>query len=900
MFGSRECQMSTNLSSMMTGLALLQQRSGSYTASGPSSFGTNFDQIESRKVRLAKALFTAPQATPPWRSTDQTSPSASSQVSQVKAMRSLIDKPSVSSKFGTDIEAAFTIWKALDRLKVLADAATRATMPASERSTLSERFANGLGELQTYMSTVPSNQLNFSFTQPARRLDTVAIERPALAGSATGRGVTSTRTGSIPALDPAATLRVALTKFGATQSFDLSIASVAQPPTLDGIATELNARLAGLTNIMGRFTVERADDKWHLAFAGPSTEAISFDEVGAADGLIVTTTDGTTATAGPMRLVRYDAPDTTMDRQLLGFISATDRQAMLASSAPTTPVAAAISVVASVTDAAGFTTTLGTTAGDVGSNIAEGGGQRDFLLTRLNSRGDVVWQRMLGAAGDTEGAGLALGAAGEVVVAATLAGGADGGLAGGDVSGTSDLLVARFDSSGEESFATVVARAGAQRAEAVAIAADGSILVGGSANSGADGVLARLDATGRVSEFQTLVGTGKVNSVAIAPSGNLLALVQNGTSSSLQQFNAQSLATPASASLSLGAVAATKLAVSSTGRIAVGGSNIAGPAGGRDAFVELVAADLSGGVRTNIGTAGTEWLDSLAFATNGETLHVGGRTSGTLGTQKTGTVDGFIARLDAAAGGAVTNITQFGQFGRETGAVGLSYASGGAAKLPEALGFHRGTINSQGLSPTLIAATRLRAGDQFQIKVGVGALRTVTVAADDTLASFATKVRSAAGSRATVTTPYADTSSGKPGQVLRIQSVEGYPIQISAGPEGRDALAALGLKPGRIFTPLSRSASAPSVTPGGQFGLALNDSLTLGSSDAAKFSLSQIKSALSMTESGYRSLYWDDAKARLVDGGNGLQLSAAQSARLEQYRRAIDRLSSISSAGFGF
>jgi trimeric autotransporter adhesin len=901
--------MSFNISALQAGFSLFGQQAAGYAstslvdslqrqaASAASRSTVDIGSIESRAVRLARAQFTAPVSTPPWKAGP--GGSDSSRLAAVRAMKSLIDKPTPNSKLGTDVDASFTIWKALDRLKLLAAAATRTTMLAGERGAIATQFSSGMAALQSYMATVDSSQLNLSFGQPARRVDTLAIERSALGGAVKGRGVATDRSAAISNLDADAVLRISVTRGGTTRQFDLAIADLAQPPSLDNLAAGLNARLEGLEGVMGRFAVEKTDGKWHLALDAPATEGFAIDEIGAADALIVAASDGLPGGAGPTRIVRYDAPDAAMDRRLLGLVAATDRQAMLATARPDVVVPAAMTISASVTDAQGFTTLLGTTAGDVGNQRAEGNGNRDLVLTRLDSRGQVVWQRMLGAVGDTEGAALALTADGDVVVAATVAGGKEGGLAGGDALGASDMVVARFDRSGDQRFATLVPRAGDQRAAAVVVAADGSILVGGDGNGGADTVLTRFDSDGQLAEVQTVVGGGGIRALAMDADGGLLALVQNGAAASLQRRDATNLALAPAATVALGTLQARQLVVSAAGQIAVGGTDVAGVAGGRDGVVSLVSADFGTLNRINIGSSGNDQLDSLAFADDGSALYAGGRTSGTLGAARTGTTDGFVARLDMTAGGAIAAVTQFGQVGRDTGPVQISFAVGGAAKAPEAIGFQRGTINADGHSPRLVDATRLRVGDSFRIKVGSGPLRAVTVAANDTLATFAAKVRAAAGSRAAVTTPTVQTANGQPGQALRIQSMAGYPIQLLPGPSGQDALAALGLAPGRIFTPPNRPANAPSVRPGGQFGLGLNDALNLRSADAAKVALGKLESALSTTQTGYRSLYWDSTKAQMADGGKSFALTRAQAVQLDQYSRALDRLTSLATYGPG-
>src|SRR3546814_8902072 len=57
-------------------------------------------------------------------------------------------------------------------------------------------------------------------------------------------------------------------------------------------------------------------------------------------------------------------------------------------------------------DGDGFTYVVGTTTGDLGLN--RGDGDQDLFLTKMDSEGEVVWQRLLGAAGATEGTAIAI------------------------------------------------------------------------------------------------------------------------------------------------------------------------------------------------------------------------------------------------------------------------------------------------------------------------------------------------------------------------------------------------------------------------------------------------------------------------------------------------------------
>ncbi len=98
-------------------------------------------------------------------------------------------------------------------------------------------------------------------------------------------------------------------------------------------------------------------------------------------------------------------------------------------------------------------------------------------------------------------------------------------------------------------------------------------------------------------------------------------------------------------------------------------------------------------------------------------------------------------------------------------------------------------------------------------------------------------------------------------------------------------------KPHAFPSPRLSTKGSPGAA-GGNFGLALDDALNLNTAQRARQSRSEkVKSALSMTQTAYRSLYWDAGKAALIDGAGGSG-SAYQQAQLANYQAALDRLTS--------
>jgi hypothetical protein len=430
------------------------------------------------------------------------------------------------------------------------------------------------------------------------------------------------------------------------------------------------------------------------------------------------------------------------------------------------------------------------------------------------------------------------------------------------------MLVVRFDANGDETFSTAVRSLGSESASAVAVGADGAIYVGGrSGTGGGDAYLARLDAGGRLVERRTIDsgGSDQVKALAFGGDGKLLVLTGESGNAKLRRIDPAALATDLG-SIDLGRADARAIAVAADGTIAVAGATDTaltgtatnGLAGSRDGFVARIDAGLGGAAITYVGTGGEDQVDSVAFLDG--SIYLGGRTNGTIGADaKTGSTDAFVARIDAATGAIARTPTD---------------------------------------SVKLEAQTSIRAGDEFSIRVNGGALRKITITENDTLSSFTNRVRDLIGNRvATVTMPSKDG-----GRSLRIDVKPGNEIQLIAGNGDKDALAKLGLDARRISAAPTPADDAPKVRPGGNFGLDLTTALRLDTKTEAANSLARVKQAISFTQSAYRSLYWDDTKAKLVDTGttNGRKggSTVVQQAQLKNYQAALDRLSGASGTTF--
>ena len=941
--------------SAMVGLGVLTGNAGV-----ANSF--QMPKIETKAQRLAKAAFTTKETTPPWKEKASTVP-VSTQVSQVKSMYSIIDKSNGTSVgLSDDVKTVFTAYKATDRLRLLADAAAKSGVTDSERQSLQKAFAKGLADLKTYLASAPSDKVDLAYGRVARQVQSVGVATSSSQSmkAVVGEQVADSSTAALSGLTGKEKFTITLKDYGMSDTVTVDLSTIEQPPTLSKVVKAANDAITALSkkNADGSVVRDKAGNpvpryatRFSLQYTPPSykdsktnsgkeesgryalqiqrgdTETVSIDQVGGDDAIMVAAgysessfdsslgADGkpknyvSTTSAIATAITRFDRADSDLARKTLSTLTAVDRiateKAQFKQDSDTSKtktkiktdptVMAGLSVASMVTDAEGNSYIVGTTAGDLGSNRSDG--QDDMVLTKVSSEGKLLWQRTLGTAGSAKGAAVSLAPDGGIVVAATVTGGID------SVTSDGDMLVTRFDAKGDSEFETLIKSSGADVANAVAVAADGTIAIGGRSGSKGDAFVVTLSATGKEQERRTIGSKGNetVRSLAFGTNGSLIALTSEGGNAVLHSMDAKAISTDQK-TLDLGTADARSLAVASDGTIAVAGATSAAIAGakvndtaaGRDGFLTRVASDLTGATTTYLATSGDDQIDSVKFM-NGA-FYVGGRTSGNLDGKRTGVIDAFVARIDSSSG-AIGMTRQYGQKDGSYEPVIVSAAKGGSTALA-ALGLHRGTLTPMD-STELEAQTDLRPGDSFKVKVNGGYAKTITIEENETLKTLTDKVQKATGTRfATVTMSYADNGRG-----LRIAAKPGQEIELIAGSKGRDALTKLGLEARRIAAPATAAKGAPLVTPGGSFGLDLTDSLSLATKDDAKIALARVEQAVSYSQSAYRSLYWDDAKAARADpqkskGGGDAAAVARFNAQTASYQAAINRLSAGSSSSF--
>lgn len=908
--------MASDISNGLAGLSVLA-RTNAFAFYGTTA--TTAAATETNAQRAAHAQFKTPATTAPWTQARMPSPS----VTAVQAMTSVVDARPTTSALPHDVQTDFTTYKALDRLRVLAQAAANSTANDAQRKLYHDSFARGLKDLQAYLGATVGNQLQLAFDQPRTRAESVAIGGPKVIPAIVGKGVVADRSAALPGVTGTERLRITLAQRDRNDVVEVDLSQAPQPPTLDGIATAVSGAIAAIPahdadgairldasgNPVPQWDVKvrvtKTGDAWGLTIDRTGNERITIDQSGAPATLVVAADMTAAAAATKVQMLRFDAPDGAIQQRLDGTIAAVDRGASATAAlrpkpavkpvpgkprpvAPPPPViAAATTASAVVVDPQGATYVLGTMRGDLGSLLSNGDDM--LFVTKRDSAGTVLWQRGLGTAGASQGAALALAPGGGIVVAGTVA----------DLAGGSAMLIARFAANGDQQMTQQLRAASFDSARAVAVGADGTIFLGGrTSRGGGDGYLARLDANGTLAQFRTLDSGGddSITALALDRAGQVVALSQQGQSSVVQRFDGNALDTQ-TGSVLLGTAQATALAIGADGMIAVGGATLGGvggdqvnaPAGGRDGFVARIGADFGSVSTTYLATTGDDQVDSFGFV--GDTLYVGGRTSGQLGTTQRGPTDGFIGRIDAVTG-TVAAVEQFGAIGTRVGAVRVAAAPGGDTVL-EALGLSRGLVTPE-VSANLVTQTSVRVGDSISIRINRGAAIKLTIGPNDTVASLASRLGLLTGGKASV----ASTIKGD-GRAFQITARGGATIELIAGPPGQDALAKLGIDAQILSQPPARAASAPKVSPGGRFGLGLSTGLSLATAQDAGIALNAVTQAMSVTQTGYRSLYWDSTKAAMANGGvsagaAGKAAVARASAQAASYQAALDRIGSVS------
>ena len=876
------------------------------------------------------------QPTAPWALATSAKASTNSLVAAALAGRKIINESAVKIDLGgvsSDYKKLFTLYSGLETLSALADRASVKNLSASEQANLAKRFAAGMSEIGSYLTSTSMK-------------DVRVVQGGASASSKTTAGVARSSATSVTGPMHEGDLSTAVAAFAGDVRFDITIKTKIGETvttktvaidlaemggvtrTMDAVVTHINGKLDA-QNVATRLekqlvkpepktvttngrttTLPAGPDQWSLAVKGSTSETVGFSAPATSDAIYVVQQTGKDAKA----------------TELLKF------QSDGGSAAPPTGAAPGESIwtVGRVSQDAlpeGVKTVRASAVGPDGSlwmvaDVASMDNQpikgtQDVALMKFDSAGRLVMTRTLGAADTASGYALAISDDGRVAVAGSVTGALEPGATVTSAT-LADSFVTVFDAQGEEMWTQRRGAKAADEATSVNFGADGKVYVAGRAQSAMSGAFGVGGWDSYVQAFSTFTpyegsktlvtqigvsqfgtpGEDRVDAMTVDGSNLYTAGVENGRAV-VRRFALDSAGVPSLAeSRDLGplsgdiagvAVADGRVILTGTSKnaeLASGMTTNTAHAGGSDVFVVTMNADLAASGDDRLTWYGGEGDDTAAdVKVHDGKVWITGVADRALGAKEADTTRAYLARLDAVSGAVEYKREWFGT-GDQARASTLAVASGGASVL-DRLGLPQGDID-QSDSEVLTAATSLRTGDRLYVSSGDGGRKVaVTVAAGETLTSLARKIQAASSGRLVVKVTNesqdkalagheAVTAGGFSRLTITARNPEKGAV-LSAGETGRDALAGLGISPGYVG---SKSGDDIRTT----YGLNLPANISLNDAGSVATAKEKLAAALRTVRSIYAAMNPNLPKAV---GGTA---PAYISAQIANYQAALDRL----------
>lgn len=853
----------------------------------------------SRARAPAKAAPTAP-----WDARAKPPP-ASERVKAALQGTAILDVAAFKRKFkgaaNEDYAELFALYGALESLDALAKRMDVKEVNGFERSRIQRAFDRGLKSVDGFIETLDMDKLRLIRGEAASLLKSAGgVPRPT--NDYKTRVVHhGSSTDAVPTLGGDVRFRLTVSAAPAVAGgaapkvidFDLAQVGADDERTLAATVAYLNKQLAD-AEVKTRFqsvklpqeprtlkvgdrtiTLPAGPDRWSLRIAGTASETLNFSAPATADAVYLAQTVGkdgaqarelvkfqTDAPGGPPAVIR--APGEEFWTPGRAFARGLDAD-----------VAA---VRASATAADGSVYLLAEVAGAVDGQALKT--SRDVALLKYDSAGELVFSRTLGAAGEVEASAVAVGADGRVAIGGSVT----GDLANGDISRdatTKDSFVTLFNADGEELWTRRKGAVGDDAVKSLAFGADGAVYAAGSTKGpmpaaagfgGEDGWLQGYAADGRLAFTQQFGTSGADAATSVAVEGDqvVTAGVENGRAV-LRRFalDAQGAAV-AGVVRDLGDLGGGNVVgvAFHAGKVLVAGATTRdlglgvtqrAHAGGRDAFVASLDADL-GGITTGSywGGGGTETVAAAAFR-DGQVFITGATGGAVPDLPKVGqdatAQDGFVARIDAATG-VVGWTRRFTARDGQAAPTAISVGGGGASAL-DRLGLPSGVIDFTD-SPLITAATSARGGDRFYLRAGdSGAFKAVTLEPSDTIKTLADKIKRVAGFAALVTVirDFGTDADGLSRERLHISARNSRTtIETRPGEAGRDLLTALGLAEGVASRPELNRATDAEPAGGKTYGLTLDRTLRLDDKAQIKRTVMELATAMSTVRTAYNDL----------------------------------------------
>ncbi|MDZ4363400.1 S1C family serine protease, partial [Brevundimonas sp.] len=275
--------------------------------------------FSSSSATSALSAATRRQPTPPWDSKVQAeAPKADALVRAALGGRRVINEDAARvdlSSASADYKKLFALYQGLETLNALSNRAATKGIGTAEQALLAKRFAAGLAEVGTYVSSARLEDVRVVQGISASTSKTTAAVQRDSAISITGPIHEGSFDGEVAAFagDVRFDIKIKRGTLGTT-TIPIDLAEMgAKPRTLGNVTAYINEKLdaVGMDTRIGReqlksepktltvagktVTLPNGPDRWALAIRGVSTETVSFAASQTADAVYVAQATGTGA-----------------------------------------------------------------------------------------------------------------------------------------------------------------------------------------------------------------------------------------------------------------------------------------------------------------------------------------------------------------------------------------------------------------------------------------------------------------------------------------------------------------------------------------------------------------------------------------------------------------------------
>ncbi len=781
-----------------------------------------------------------------------------------------------------DVKKLFALYKALERMRESAEYA-QSTQGRRTSGILDRVFQRQVGEITDYLSD--TRFLDMSLVAGLVQdsiTSTVNLPQVEKAPRYVGGMVSTSQTAAVSGLAAGDKFTITVTQNGVDKVVNIDLADVSGTLSLDNIVDHLNSELLS-AGISTEFSVEAfSSESYGLRVDVGYEETVNFsaDAATEAGALYITGLRGTGDNGGAFitKIEDLGSADPTEDYYKgIDSVGAADKANGVA------------------VDSQGNVYVVGTTAGDLGDQPIEG--SNDVYLRKYDAAGTLIYTQRLGATENASGFAVAVDGNDNVIVAGQVS----GTLTTDGYGGNYDTFVTKYSSDGQELFTRQAAPFANDAALAITIDSSDNIFLAGLAygaiandqtyGGGSDAYVTKLDSSGTLVYNKQFAEAGdeKATAITVDNAGNVYVAGENDGSLFVRKYADTSSNDPAlwEHTAALGSEgAATGIALDSNNDVyftgyttssTLFGTPVTAHSGGVDGFLGKLD-NATGAVTfgTFFGTTADDRSYGVAIDTSTNDAYITGSTAGTLsGETSSGKVDAFAAKIDST-GNVIWN-HQFGGAFDQKG-LGIAFDSNGTNVLTR-LGLPNGNI-PQEQAYTVTTATPVRDGRYFFVSVDGEAPVKITIDRDDSFGALSFKLRAAFGTKGNALFVDSDIE----GRSLKIDALDGHKIEIIAGPEGKDALTGLGLKPVVLFGEIKEGDTTSEAVSA--FGLEFTNNLNILTESEAADAVTILENAQRIVRKAYR-LLTEGPEEEFVDPGKA---SALTLRRLASYQAALDRL----------